>query len=103
MRCKCGFDTNIAVKLIQVDAERTKWKCPECLEWSDYKEQAACEQSELNDGLSCDCCGGKMVYIRGRHPGMDNRLVCPTCMAETLDDIKGRLRTNYGQAEQGAR
>ena len=56
-----------------------------------------------SDGLSCDVCGGKMVYIRGRHPGMDNRLVCPICMAETLDDIKARLRTNYGQAEQRAR
>ena len=50
------------------------------------------EASECSDLLCCDLCGGKMVYIRGRHPGMDNRIVCPTCMAETLDDIKGRLR-----------
>jgi len=50
------------------------------------------------DLLSCDACGGRMVYIRGRHPGMDNRIVCPTCMAETLDDIKGRLRNDYGRA-----
>jgi len=56
------------------------------------------DASECSDLLCCDICGGKMVYIRGRHPGMDNRIVCPTCMAETLDDIKGRLRDDYGKA-----
>lgn len=59
-------------------------------------------KSVLSDGLSCACCGGKMVYVRGRHPGMDNRLVCPTCITETLDDIKERLRADYGQAMQEA-
>ncbi len=58
------------------------------------------EASDLSALLCCDVCGGKMVYIRGRHPGMDNRIVCPTCMAETLDDIKGRLRDDYGRAYQ---
>ncbi len=56
--------------------------------------------SELSDLLCCDACGGKMVYIRGRHPGMEKRIVCPTCMAETLDDIKGRLSDDYGRAYQ---
>jgi len=58
------------------------------------------EASECSALLCCDSCGGRMVYIRGRHPGMDNRIVCPTCMAETLDDIKGRLRDDYGKAYQ---
>lgn len=58
------------------------------------------EASECSDLLCCDICGGKMVYIRGRHPGMDNRIVCPTCMAEMLDDIKSRLRDDYGKAYQ---
>ena len=52
------------------------------------------------EASGCDICGGRMVYIRGRYPGMDNRIVCPTCMAETLDDIKGRLRDDYGKAYQ---
>ena len=56
--------------------------------------------SEWSDLLCCEVCGGRMVYIRGRHPGRDNRIVCPTCMAETLDDIKGRLRDDYGRAYQ---
>ena len=58
------------------------------------------EASDMTDLLCCDICGGRMVYIRGRHPGMDNREVCPTCMAETLDDIKSRLRDDYGRAYQ---
>ena len=56
--------------------------------------------SGSNELLCCDICGGKMVYIRGRHPGMDNRIVCPTCMAETFDDIKSLLRDDYGKAYQ---
>ncbi len=58
------------------------------------------DESDLSVLLCCDVCGGRMVYIRGRHPGMDNRIVCPTCTAETLDDIKGRLRDDYGRAYQ---
>ena len=52
-------------------------------------------QSECNDGLWCNICGGRMVSIRGRHPGMDNRIVCPTCIAEVLDDLKERLRSGF--------
>ena len=58
------------------------------------------EASDMTELLCCDICGGRMVYIRGRHPEMDNRLVCPTCIAETLDDIKSRLRDDYGRAYQ---
>ena len=56
--------------------------------------------SNLTERLGCDCCGGLMVYVRGRHPGMDNRLVCPTCMAETLDDIKQRMETAHRKIYQ---
>ena len=58
------------------------------------------EASDMSDSLCCSICGGRMVYIRGRHPGMDNRIVCPTCMAETLDDIKSRLRDDYCRTYQ---
>jgi hypothetical protein len=63
------------------------------------KENADGGKSDLlSDVLCCDLCGGTMISIRGRHPGMDDRIVCPTCMAETLDDIRSRLRDDYGRA-----
>lgn len=67
----------------------------------DCKEVKETRASSANSELlSCSICGGRMVFIRGRHPGMDNRVVCPTCMAEKLDDIKDRLRGDYGQVMQ---
>lgn len=56
----------------------------------------------LSEGLGCAICGGKMVYVRGRHPGMDRRLTCPTCTLEMLEDIKTRLRSDYGVPMQEA-
>lgn len=35
----------------------------------------------------CPVCGGSEVSIRGRYPGAANRLVCPTCMADRLEQI----------------
>lgn len=39
------------------------------------------------DMKGCGTCGGELVYIRGRHPGADNRRVCPTCAIEILESI----------------
>ncbi len=36
---------------------------------------------------SCGVCGGIQVYIRGRYPNHDNRLTCPTCTRERLEQI----------------
>lgn len=33
----------------------------------------------------CDVCGGKRVTIRGRHPGCEDRVVCPTCLADRIE------------------
>jgi hypothetical protein len=41
--------------------------------------------------VGCAVCGGKTVSIRGRHPQDDAREVCPTCLAETLDDLRAVL------------
>lgn len=68
---------------------------------TETKASTGREASDMSELLCCNICGGKMVYIRGRHPGMDNRIVCPTCMAETLDDIKKSLRDDYGRTYQG--
>jgi hypothetical protein len=51
--------------------------------------------------LRCKTCGTERVYVRGQYPGHDNRLVCPQCVRESLDDliaVKGseRRSTNAG-------
>lgn len=57
------------------------------------------DDKDINQTSSCNICGGRMVFIRSKFPGLtDKRLVCPTCLADTLDDIKDRMRDDYGQA-----
>jgi hypothetical protein len=36
---------------------------------------------------SCYVCGGLLLRVRGRHPGDPRRVVCPTCMLESLEDL----------------
>jgi len=38
-------------------------------------------------GGGCEVCGGKLVVIRGRHPGENKRKICPTCAFEILESI----------------
>jgi hypothetical protein len=45
----------------------------------------------------CGICGGQQVYVRGRYPGSDKREVCPTCLAERLDQIRDVSSEHYGQ------
>lgn len=35
----------------------------------------------------CLVCGGRLTMIRGKHPGEDDREVCPTCATERLEDF----------------
>lgn len=49
------------------------------------------------DLLVCGVCGGKMVFVRGRYPGTDNRKVCPTCLADRMDMIRELTSAEYGQ------
>jgi len=46
------------------------------------------ESVRCGDRVGCAVCGGKTVSIRGRYPGDEPREVCPTCLAETLDDLR---------------
>gem|GEM_PF-5598025 len=39
----------------------------------------------------CPVCGGAKVVIRGRSPGHTPRVVCPTCLIETLEAIRARI------------
>ncbi len=52
------------------------------------------------DLLGCGVCGGKMVFVRGRYPGTDNRKVCPTCLADRMDMIQELTSAEYGQAHE---
>lgn len=56
--------------------------------------------SKPSEFISCSCCGGKQVYIRGKHPKDDNRLVCPTCAVERLEQIQTIADKDYGKAYQ---
>lgn len=48
----------------------------------------------------CAICGGKIVEIRGRYPKQENRKVCPTCLAERMDQIREVSSPDYGQSYQ---
>jgi hypothetical protein len=45
----------------------------------------------------CGICGGLQVLVRGRYPGDSKREVCPTCLAERLDQISDISARHYGQ------
>jgi hypothetical protein len=47
--------------------------------------------------MSCGICGGAMVEIRGRYPKQENRKVCPTCLAERMDQIREVSSPDYGR------
>ena len=50
----------------------------------------------------CLVCGGKEVYIRGKHPGDEMRLVCPTCLMEKIELLREIISPSYGVASQEA-
>jgi len=51
-----------------------------------------------NEMTGCGVCGGAMALIRGRYPNQDKRLVCPTCLAERMDNIRELTDRDYGKA-----
>lgn len=61
-------------------------------------ESALPAQREVSE--SCGCCGSKMVYIRGKFPKEDNRLICPCCAYERLEQINDISNKDYGKSYQ---
>lgn len=52
--------------------------------------------------MSCNICGGVMVEIRGRYPENHlrrdrTRIVCPTCLADRMDNIREIASPDYGK------
>lgn len=48
----------------------------------------------VSDLLACDVCNTERVYVKGELLAVSNRLVCPQCAQNALDDIKRRLQVN---------
>lgn len=46
----------------------------------------------------CGICGGFQISIRGSVPGADSRIVCPTCLADRMEQIHQTSSPEYGQA-----
>lgn len=58
------------------------------------------EFKEVDYTKSCRVCGGALVEIRPKHPGGENRKVCPTCLADRMDLIREYSDRDYGVAYQ---
>jgi NMD protein affecting ribosome stability and mRNA decay len=83
MKCsECGKETIPAT---------TNGLCYEC-----YAKQFLNVKEE-----TCGTCGGTKVYIRGKHPSFDKRLICPTCAYERLERIHEMTNDTYGVAYTG--
>jgi transcription initiation factor IIE alpha subunit len=50
--------------------------------------------------FGCGVCGDGLVYIRGRYPHEDRRLVCATCLQERFERIHDETSPDYGKAGQ---
>ena len=48
--------------------------------------------------ITCAVCAGQLVIIRGRTPQEEMREVCPTCLADRMDQIRQLTDPHYGQA-----
>lgn len=61
--------------------------------WEQRKE-------EYRTGKRCGACGLLKVAIRGRFPRDPERLVCATCLAERMDQIREISDPSYGIPQQ---
>lgn len=54
---------------------------------------------EVKDAPRCTCCGDMKVSVRNPNtlPEKTRRDVCPTCNAETLDQIRKMTQSGYNQ------
>lgn len=43
----------------------------------------------LDAGSSCPVCGSDMVTVRGKYQNSGKRIVCPACLADCIDMIRG--------------
>ncbi len=48
-----------------------------------------------NHGMICNTCAGEAVVIRGKYPGFEKRVICPTCAYERLESIHEMSSDTY--------
>jgi hypothetical protein len=53
---------------------------------------------KIEEDKRCGVCGGRLVTVRPRTPRGPTRTVCPTCMADRLDQIHDISAWTYGLA-----
>ena len=51
----------------------------------------------LLEHKGCNCCGGKLVFIRGKYPTDKERKICPTCTYERLEEIHRISDADYNK------
>ena len=51
----------------------------------------------LSERKGCNCCGGELVFIRGKYPKDEQREICPTCAYERLEEIRRISDADYGK------
>ena len=51
----------------------------------------------LLERKGCNCCGGELVFIRGKYPKDEQREICPTCVYERLEEIHRISDADYGK------
>ncbi len=54
------------------------------------------ESAPESKPITCGICGGATVTIRPRVPREGPRLVCPTCLADRMDQIREISDQMYG-------
>jgi hypothetical protein len=78
--------------------------CPDCGNTQCLCKEVAAGEARAESSfaapqlLGCGMCGGKLVEIRGRHPQEKSRQVCPTCLAERMDQMRNISAADYGMA-----
>jgi hypothetical protein len=48
-------------------------------------------------GKRCPSCSTTLVTVRGRYPGEEDRLICPSCTVEELDTLKDSIGASVGR------
>ena len=99
-----GAMTNLKSQLIQEAVEETFKKVGSWYKVPIRKGMAMTMVENIDRidrliGGGCEVCGGKLVMIRGRHPGGDKRQVCPTCAVEIIESILDNCNNRQAYTE----
>ena len=78
------------------DLETILAKCPAVYFMEDRPTKPEAKQDDTA-GLGCNICGSRKVYIRRRYPKESDRLICPCCLVEELEDIVSDFNNAAGQ------